>query len=707
MAFRIVQESAYDGPSLWHDRPVVRVIVEGRLTTGGDELLALGRHLEQLESKVDRTRITPRSLPPLPERLDAPWVLAWMALGLQRLAGDDVTTFSARELEPPDTSEVVVACVHRQTGMLALRIALYALNASAGGNQGRVSDFLDEAFSKRLVPVAASRRPTVELSCILEAARARGIPITSVDPHGAVRELGHGVYRRRLRHTSTSNTSYLGTLISREKHLSLHYLAEFGLPVVKTLVARDAEQAVSAAREIGFPVAIKPNDEGNSAGLYLDVRDEDEVRVAFEAAARTSRSGTVAVQPFLTDRHYRVLVAGDRIVGIAERIAAHVVGDGEHTVRELVEIENRNPRRGTHKSDRLKKIVLDDTSERLLAKQGLTLNDVPPQGLEVQLQRIDDLDTGGEAIIQTGRVHPDNEAIILSAVRAMELDIAGVDLIAEDIGTSIWESSGGILEVNSDTGFSLIQFPTSEGAIDPGPAVIESLFPAGSPVRVPLVAVTGDRDRSAVARLAGRMLAASGQTTGIALQDGLYLGATRLSGFKGVGVAAKRRILLNPAVESAVLEISPDEIVEEGLAFEQCDAAVVTWLSKSAPEELGPAEAVLVRTVAPGGAVVALVEDEAVVTLARRMGRSVLLFGRGDEAEKRMRERNPDDGVVLLDANGVLEITWRGETWSGPIGFAAEGCSAGVLAAIGAVVVAGVPVTSVPYVLHAAGVFLQ
>ncbi|MCA9859217.1 MAG: acetate--CoA ligase family protein [Thermomicrobiales bacterium] len=713
MTLQIEHVDAFGGPSLWLGRPVVRAIVSGSPggASDGDRPLEIRTRIELLDRQLDRTELDPRSLPPLPEQTDLPWLLGWAAIGLQRLAGDDVVFFSARPLESPRTNEVVVECLHRQVGVLALQIALQQLNADAKDNRERMVRELERAFTLRLAPVLASRRPPAEPGCILAAARARAIPITSIDPRGQVIELGHGVYRRRLRNTSTSNSSFLGNQIARDKQLSNRYLIDFGLPAPDTRTAYDAERAVAHARAIGFPVVIKPNDEGNSAGLHLDLRDEDEVRAAFEASARVSRSGTVVVQRYLTGRHYRILVVGDRIVGIAERIAAHVIGDGERSIRELVERENRSPRRGTWKSDRLKTIAVDGTTIRLLDRQGFRLDDVPPNGLRVELQRIDDLELGGEAIIQTGTVHPDNESIIISAVRTMELDIAGVDLVAHDIGQSIWETSGGILEVNCDTGFSLIQFPTSGTEIDPGPAIVETLFPPGAPVRVPLVAVTGERDTTDVACLIGGMLTTAGHATGIALRDGLFLGKTRLSGIDGAGVAGKRRVLLNPTVEMAVLEIPPDEIVAEGLAFEQCDVAVVTSLSGAAPEVLGPAEAVVCRTLAPGGVVIVPAGDPDVLAFARRLDRPVVLYTTGAQSETFVRDRRVGERAVFLRPDGdggLLEIDWGGgETVGVPISVDIAQVSPAAMAAIAAVLALGLPVASLPDLMQTADVTSQ
>jgi cyanophycin synthetase len=231
--------------------------------------------------------------------------------------------------------------------------------------------------------------------------------------------------------------------------------------------------------------------------------------------------------------------------------------------------------------------------------------------------------------------------------------------VAEDISRSIWETSGGILEVNCDTGFALIQFPTSGDDIDPGPAVIETLFPQGAPVRVPLVAVTGGRDTTEISRIIGRMLTDAGHATGIALQDGLYLGKTRLAGIDSGGTSGKRRVLLNPAVEMAVLECPSEEIVAQGLAFEQCDVAVVTSLSGVAPAELPQAESVICRTLAPEGLLVVPADDAAVIELARSFGRSIVLYG--IDAERIERQRQPGDRTVTLRSSGettLVEIFW-------------------------------------------------
>ena len=693
MTFAILHEQAYDGPSLWLDRPVVRIIL--RSAPGVSSAEPLHASIEELGSKLSRERFDPLPLPKTPDRLEPPWWLGWGAIGLQRLAGDDVAFFSVRPLEQSDLSDVVVECRHRKTGLLAVRLALQQMLSLTTNARSRFD--LETAFTRQLALVASSRRPDSASGCILAAARARGIPIVSIDPRGRVNELGTGVYRRRLFNTTTSNTSSIGEWISGDKYLSLHYLRECGLPAPETSMARNSERTVELAREIGFPVVVKPIDEGDAAGVHVDLRSDDEVRAAFDDAAATSGSGTVVVQRYLIGKEYRFLVVGGQIVALIHRAPAHVVGDGMHSIRELVEIENRDPRRGKKKSDRLKKIEIDRKLLWMLERQGLGLEDVPIVGAQVPLKPTGHITAGGEAIEMTGAVHPENAEIVVAAARALEVDIAGIDLIAEDIERSIWETSGGIVEVNCGPGFWIHQFPSAGVDIDPGPAVIETLFPMGAPVRVPLVAVTGGHDTGAISRMIGRLLTTAGCTAGIASEDELYLGVTRLGGIDGHGIAGKRRILLNPAVELAVLEITPEEIVEQGLAFDVCDVAVVTSLSSAAPAGLARAESVVCRQVAPDGMLVVPADDREAVEFTRSFNRPIVLYGVARDLAAIQRYREDTDRIVTARSGGegtVLVEVGLGDGSAEILTLTLDARPSTVAAAVGAVLALGISVVA-------------
>ncbi len=690
----IVQQDVFEGPNLWLDRPVLRVVVHGDLVTAStpDRAQTVRDQLQHLHDSLDRRKFDPLELSPPPDTLGTAWWLAWTSIGLQRLAGEDVSFFDVRIIDPAHTSEIVIECRNAQTGLLAVRLALRQLNVLRVGEQ--VNAELEDALTKRLAIVAASRRPSVDVGCILDAARARGIPVTSIDPRGRIHELGHGIYRRRLFNTTTSNTSAIGSSIAGDKDLSLHYLREMGLPVPETGVARDAERAVELAREIGFPVVVKPIDEGDAAGVRVDLRNEEEVRAAFAHAAAMSGSSTAVVQRHLVGREYRFLVIGGQIVGMVARVPAHVMGDGHHTVRELVELENDRPARGTRKRDRLKTIEIGEKALSMLERQGLALDDIPSEGRWVQLNATGHITAGGEAIEMTAAVHPENAEIVIAAARALEVDIAGIDLIAEDIERSIWETSGGIVEVNCGPGFWIHQFPSAGMDVDPGPAVIATLFPVGAPVRIPLVAVTGGGDTEKISRLIGRFLTVAGYAPGIAIGGELYLGDTRLGGIDGRGIAGKRRMLLNPAVEMAVLEITPEEIVEQGLAFDICDVAVVTSLSDATVPGLPPAESVVCRQVAPGGVILVPAHAPEMVEFARGFERPLVMYGTDWDAATIQHLRREGDRTVtageIVDGAVRLEIQW-GSRPAELLRLVADAAPATIAAAVAVILALGVP----------------
>jgi cyanophycin synthetase len=628
--------------------------------------------------------------------------MAWTAITLQRLAGDDVSFFDVRALEAGAASEIVFECHHPQPGMLAGRLALRQLNTLRVGEQTNAE--LEIGLTKRMTVTSGSRRPSPDVDRLLDAARARGIPVTSIDPRGRIYELGHGIYRRRLFNTTTSNTSAIGAHIAGDKFLSMHFLREMGLPVPDTGIAPTEERAVALAQEIGYPVVVKPIDGGDAVGVHIDVRNDDEVRSAFAHAAAMSQSRTVVVQQYLVGREYRFLVVGDQVVGMVARVPAHVIGDGSHTVRELVERENANPARGQRKVDRLKTIELGDKTLHMLERQGLTLDDVPADGAWVQLNATGHISAGGAATEMTDAVHPDNAAIVIAAARALEVDIAGIDVIADDIERSIWETSGGIVEVNCGPGVWIHLYPSAGADIDPGPAVIETLFPSGAPVRVPLVAVTGPKETGEISRLIGRLLTASGRHPGLAVEGALFVGETRLGGMDGSGLAGKRRVLLNPAVEMAVLEIPPEEIVTEGLAFEVCDVAVVTGLSGASPVGLPEAESVVCRLVRPEGAIVVAAGDAEAVELARSYCPSVVYYGVEADGAGR---RSGDRAVWWRETQdaGVLTIEWTDRDSDQVTVTSETGVSGRALAAaVAAVLALNIPRETIRQAMETAGI---
>jgi cyanophycin synthetase len=335
---------------------------------------------------------------------------------------------------------------------------------------------------------------------IIEEAAARDIPWLRLDEASLV-QLGQGVYQQRIRATMTTKTGSLAVDLAGDKEQTNRLLAAAGLPVPRAASVRSAEDAVAAAQRIGFPVVVKPLDGNHGRGVQLDLRGAEEVAAAFPAAQEEARRGWVVVESYVPGNDYRVLVIGGRMVAVAERVPAHVTGDGTRTVAELVEETNADPRRGVGHEKVLTRIRLDEAAVDLVRAQGFELDDVPPRGTMVKLTLTGNMSTGGISIDRTDEAHPDNVEIAEEAARVIGLDVAGIDFIAPDIAEPVRESGGGIVEVNAAPGFRMHTPPTIGEPQYVAKPVVDLLFPPGTPSRIPIVAVTGTNGKTTTARM--------------------------------------------------------------------------------------------------------------------------------------------------------------------------------------------------------------
>jgi cyanophycin synthetase len=449
--------------------------------------------------------------------------------------------------------------------------------------------------------------------------------------------LGNGVYRRRVQGASTSQTSHLGVTLTRDKHATKEALRAAGIPVPEGVLAGSADLAVKAAESIGFPVAVKPLSSGDSAGVSLDLIDAPSVAIAYERAAPDGSAARVIVERYFAGNDYRALLVNDQIIGVKERIPAHVTGDGEHTIEELIDIANADPRRAPGSRERLVPIAVDPTTLDLLARHGHSLDGIAPPGQVVRLKPNPRRADGGTTVDRTDEIHPDNADLLRWTARIVGLDIAGIDFVAQDVARSIWETGGAILEINDHPAIGTFLNPTHGQPRDPGPAIIDMLFPPGQPVRVPIVAVTGTGDRTSLVHEIAGIMSAAGYSVGLAAADGLFVNGTHLRGVDP-GAGAARKVLNNPAVELAVIEVDPLEIREGGLCFDYCDVAVVLAASEGAPEGFAPPEAVVCRIVALGGTVVLDAANPHAAELMDAAGGEVVLAG-----------EDPDDRFAAIE----------------------------------------------------------
>lgn len=493
-------------------------------------------------------------------------ILEHVTLELQNQAGMQSGFGKARSTSVRGVYKVVVRSRHEEVSRACLYAARDLIMAAI---EDRPFDM--PATVARLRDLADSLCLGPSTACIVDAASDRRIPAIRLT-EGNLVQLGYGARSRRIWTAETDQTSAIAESISSDKDLTKNLLQACGVPVPEGRIVDSPEDAWEAAEEIGVPVVVKPSDGNHGRGVSTELMTREEVEAAFKLAL--NEGSAVIVERFVRGNEHRLLVVGGRLAAAARGESASVVGDGRSTLVELIDTQiNTDPRRGTTEDYPLNVVLVDkDPAVRLeITRQGFTPDAIPPLGAEVMIQR-----NGNVAFDVTDLVHSDVAATVSLAARIVGLDIAGVDLVAEDISRPLAEQRGAIVEVNAGPGLLMHLKPASGKPRPIGRAIVDSLFPEGESGRIPVVGITGTNGTNLVARLVAHLLHLSGKRVGLACSDGLYHDQRRVEKGKRANWAAARKVLLNRVTEAAVFENGSDMILSEGLAYDRCQVGVVT-----------------------------------------------------------------------------------------------------------------------------------
>jgi cyanophycin synthetase len=391
-------------------------------------------------------------------------------------------------------------------------------------------------------------------------------------------QFGHGRYQQRIQATTTGRTSNIAVELASDKEETNSILRDLGLPVPKQRIVRSASDAVRVAERIGYPVVVKPLAGNHGRGVSINLRTPDEVRVGFDKAREHGR--TTIVESHIEGFDHRLLVVNGELVAAAKRVPGHVVGDGKHSIEALVDIVNEDPQRGVGHEKVLTRLEFDHQAERLLGKCGYDRNTVPKKGEVVYLRSTANLSTGGTAIDVTDIMHPDNREMAIRAIRAIDLDIGGVDFLTRDISESYRDAGGGICEINAGPGFRMHVAPSEGTPRDVAGPVIDMLFPPDQPSRIPIAAITGTNGKTTTARMLAHILKLSGRTVGLTSTDGVYIDGKLSVPGDMTGPISAQMILRDPSVDVAVMETARGGMLRSGLGFQSCN--VVACLNVSA-----------------------------------------------------------------------------------------------------------------------------
>ncbi len=619
-------------------------------------------------------------------------VLELAALGLQAQAGCPVT-FSRTTITPEEgIFQVVVEYSEEAVGRLALELAEQlcraALEDSPFDLAGALAQLRELDEDVRLGPSTGA---------IVHAAVDRNIPYRRLTD-GSLVVFGWGSKQRRIQAAEIDRTGAIAEAIAQDKELTKRLLHAAGVPVPLGRVVSDPDDAWAAAQEIGLPVVIKPKDGNQGKGVTVNVTSRDQLDAGFAAASEFRDD--ILVERYLPGNDFRLLVIGNKLVAAARRDPPIVVGDGRHSVRELVDQVNLDPRRGNGHSTSLTKIRFDDIALASLAKQGYVAESVPPKGRRVILRNNANLSTGGSATDVTDDVHPEVAARAVAAAHMVGLDICGVDLVCDSVLQPIEEQHGGIVEVNAAPGLRMHLSPSFGKGRAVGEAIIETLFDAGDDGRIPVVAVTGTNGKTTTVRLIAHLLTAGGLRTGMTNTDGVYVEGRQIDSGDCSGPRSARNVLLHPDVDAAVFETARGGLLREGLAFDRCLVAVVTNIGAgdhlglnyiTTVEDLAVLKRVIVQNVADGGVAVLNAADPVVVTMADNCRGSVTFFAADREHPVMSTHRAQGQRVVYIE-DGML-VAAQGKsahkvalaevpiTRNGSVGFQVENVMASVAAA--------------------------
>jgi cyanophycin synthetase len=580
---KLLETRVYRGPNLYALGPVIRLRVDLgeleeyptlKLPGFNERLLALIPTLHEHSCSYGEPGGFVRRM----REDEGTWmghVLEHVAIELQCLAGTPVSYGKTRsEGLPAGQYHVIYSfaeeAVGTAAGKLGLAVIRHLLPPERAAHDPSPLDF--RAACEALVRLAQRRAFGPSTGALVRAAEERDIPWIRLNDRSLV-QLGHGKFQRRIQATITSETRHTAVEIASDKRLTNQILADLGLPVPRQARVYDADEAVEEAEGLGYPVVVKPLDGNHGKGVGIGLRTPEQVRAAFDQAAYYS--GTVIVESFQEGNDYRILVVDGRLLAVAQRVPGHVIGDGRHSVAELVELVNQDPRRGVGHEKVLTRLELDDQALRLIAEAGLTPESVLPEGHVLYLRSTGNLSTGGTSIDKTDAIHYDNRIMAERGVRAVGLDVGGVDFISPDISRSYKEVGGAIVEINAAPGFRMHTAPTEGTPRDVAGPVIDMLFPHGTPYRIPIAALTGTNGKTTTTRMVGHILKLSGYTVGMATSDGVYIDGVLTVKGDMTGPWASHLVLRDPKVDAAVLETARGGIVRSGLGWRKCSVGAV------------------------------------------------------------------------------------------------------------------------------------
>jgi cyanophycin synthetase len=589
-------------------------------------------------------------------------VIEHIALEMQTLAGMSCgfgRTRGANEKE--GVYYVVFTYMEEDAGIYVAKAAVRVAEALIAG-----TDYDLEEDIQRLRELREDTRLGPSTGCIVEEAARRNIPYIRLNKHSLV-QLGYGVHQKRIRATIASTTSNIAVDIACDKEETKALLEAAEIPVPSGTIIRTEVGLKEAIEKYGYPLVLKPVDGNHGKGATTNITNWEQAVKALEGAHKYGRS--VIVERFITGYDFRILVINHKFICAALRTPAAVTGDGVHSIQWLIDETNKDPRRGYGHEKVLTQITVDDFTWKMLNDKGYTLETVPAKGEQVLLKPTANLSTGGTSTDVTDEVHPANIFMCERISKIIGLDICGIDIMATDLRTPVSENGGAILEVNAAPGFRMHIEPAEGLPRNVAEPVIDMLFPKGSVGRIPIIAITGTNGKTTTTRLTAHIAKSAGKKVGYTTSDGVYIQNQLMMKGDCTGPVSSTFVLKDPTVDFAVLECARGGILKAGLAFQNCDVAVVTNVAAdhmglggiTTLEQMAKVKAVVPETVFPHGYAILNADDDLVYAMRKELKCHIALFSMSED-NPRIKEHCEGGGLATVYENGYITLlkgTWK------------------------------------------------
>ncbi|MFN0083320.1 MAG: cyanophycin synthetase [Ferruginibacter sp.] len=588
-------------------------------------------------------------------------VIEHIALELQTLAGMDLGFGRTRGTGKEGEYYVVFDYMEEAVGLYAAKAAFRLCEHLIAGTAYDITYDIQVMRELR-----EETRLGPSTGCIIEEAAKRGIPFIRLNKSSLV-QLGYGINQQRIRATIAGTTSCIGVDLAGNKDETKRLLQEAEIPAPNGSIIRGEDELLDAIESIGYPCVLKPLNGNHGKGATTNIINYEQALTAMEAAQKYGRN--VIVEKFITGYDFRLLCVNYKFVCAALRTPASVMGDGEHTIEWLIEETNKDERRGYGHEKVLTQIKIDDFTRKVLDDRGYTLETVPPKEELVLVKPTANLSTGGTSTDVTDEVHPSNILMAERISKIIGLDICGIDIMAPNLKLPITENGGAVLEVNAAPGFRMHIEPSEGIARNVAEPVIDMLFPKENTGRIPIIAITGTNGKTTTTRLVAHIAKAAGYKVGYTTSDGVYIQNQMMMKGDCTGPASAHFVLKDPTVDFAVLESARGGILRTGLAFRNCDIAIVTNVTADHMglggidnlQQMARVKSVVPETVFKHGYAILNADDDLVYDMRKDLKCNIALFSM-DENNPRVIKHCKTGGLASVFENGYVTImkgTWK------------------------------------------------